>query len=104
MNAAFRRSGVVQVDKISGLSYMAEVLSKQPPERPAPYQHYQRRRPRCAGHRRAHHRRWRTRRVFARDYPVPKWLPPRPLEPLQPCGYPRRRRPRAVRKDPRARA
>ena len=61
LEAAFKRCGVLRVNKISDLFYMSEVLSKQPrPEGQPPDHHHQRRRPGRAGHRRAAHQRRRA--------------------------------------------
>ena len=68
LDAAFRRCGVLRVDRIAELFDMAEVLAKQPrPDGPAPDDRDQRRRPRRAGHRRADRRRRRAGRAVARD-------------------------------------
>jgi len=69
LEAAFHRSGVLRVNNIADLFYMAEVLSKQPsPKGPRLTIVHQCRRPRRAGHRRPHHGRRRTGRVVARDH------------------------------------
>ena len=68
LDAAFRRAGVLRVDHISDLFYMAEVLAKQPrPQGQSPDHRHQRRRPRRAGDRRADHRRRRADRAVRRD-------------------------------------
>ena len=55
LDAAFRRTGVLRADRISDLFYFAEILGKQPlAQGPQPDRAHQRRRPRRAGHRRAH--------------------------------------------------
>ena len=52
LDAAFRRSGVLRVDSIAELFYMAEVLAEAAaPDGPAPDDPHQRRRSRRAGHR-----------------------------------------------------
>jgi acetyltransferase len=67
LEAAFRRSGVLRVNSIADLFYMAEVLGQAAqPQGSAPDDSDQRRRSRRAGHRRADLDRRRTGRDFAR--------------------------------------
>ena len=76
LEAAFRRSGVLRVNNIADLFYMAEVLSKQPsPQGAAPDHRHQRGRSRRAGHRRADHGRRRTGRAHRRR----PWKPTTPF-------------------------
>ena len=66
LDAAFRRCGVLRVDRIAELFSMAEVLAKQPrPAGAAPDDRHQRRRPRRARHRRPDRRRRRARPLSA---------------------------------------
>ena len=69
LEAAFRRSGVLRVNTIADLFYMAEVLSKQPtPEGTAPDHRDQCRRSGRAGDRCADHGRRRTGRALAGNH------------------------------------
>ncbi len=69
LEAAFRRSGVLRVNNIADLFYMAEVLSKQPsPRGHAPHHRHQCRRPWRAGHRCVDHGRRRTGGVDPRNH------------------------------------
>ena len=85
--------GVLRVNNISDLFYMAEVLAKQPrPQGPAPDHRDQRRRSGRARHRRPDHGRRRTGRAHAGDHGSLQRSPAAHLEPQQPGGHPRRRR------------
>ena len=79
LDAAFRRSGVLRVNNIADLFYMAEVLAKQPrPKGPRLTHRHQRRRPGRAGDRRADHRRaanWRRSPTETMEA-LNKFLPP----------------------------
>ncbi len=104
LEAAFRRSGVLRVNNIADLFYMAEVLSKQPtPQGTAPDHRDQRRRPRRAGHGCADHGRRRTGRTVAGDHGRLQRRPARHLEPQQSGGHHRRRLAGALRQGARNR-
>ena len=65
-DAALRRCGVLRVDTIGDLFYMAETLARQPrPSRPTSHHPHQRRRTRRARHRFAHRQQVRTFTSFA---------------------------------------
>ena len=92
LDAAFRRGGVLRVNTIAELFYMAEVLAKQPrPAGPRLTIRDQRRRPRRARHRRAHRQRRAIGRALGRGHGAAQRSPARRLEPRQPDRYPRRR-------------
>ena len=104
LEAAFRRSGVLRVNNISDLFYMAEVLAKQPrPAGPAADDSHQRRRSGGAGDRRADHRGRRSDGAFERNHGGLEPGSSRRLEPQQPRGHPRRRGARALRQGARDR-
>ena len=104
LEAAFRRCGVLRVNNIADLFYMAEVLSKQPrPQRPAPDHRHQRRRSGRAGHRCPDHGRRRTGGADAGNHGSLQRRPAAHLEPQQSGGHHRRRLPRALRQGARNR-
>ena len=102
LDAAFRRAGVLRAERISDLFYFAEVLGKQPrPKGPNLTVRDQRRRPRRAGHGRAHHAAAAslTAARTPRSRPLDTVLPAT-LEPRQPHRHHRRRAAGAVCRGP----
>ena len=82
LDAAFRRSGVLRVQNISDLFYMADVLSKQVrPEGASAHNRYERGRSGCAGNRCAGRARRRTRATNRQHDERAERDSARPLEP-----------------------
>jgi acyl-CoA synthetase (NDP forming) len=98
LDAAFRRCGVLRVDRISEMFDLAEVLAKQTqrPQGPRLYGHYQCRRTGGTGHRCAD-RHWAANWL---SFQIPPSSAERisapPLEPQQPHRHSGGRRPRTV--------
>ena len=104
LEAAFRRSGVLRVNNIADLFYMAEVLSKQPsPKGPRLTIVTNAGGPGRAGYRRPDHGRRRAGRADARNHGSLQRRASAHLEPQQPRRYHRRRLARTLCQGPRNR-